>query len=331
MTDTKNCETISIISLQKVIILTQTDLFHGKCPQCGEALQVPSHLKQFSCMFCGARLTPEQIQQPKPEVQAAADPERCAAYYKDHILEVISSDPLLYRKVTRTEYVPTFEQYLSDHRETFVQLEHALLSGTMQMDDAVLFFLDRLEEYWHSNKKWNSPMNRNAIMENDKFSIAIFLVPMIQELKLSISEGYCKTLHRHWMERHPKNPFQIGDYESIAGGFRKRFLGFCFITTAVCLHEGKPDDCAELTAFRNFRDGYLRSCADGPALIERYYDIAPGIVARIELSNGKADRYADIRSRYLLPCYEDILAGHPEQCKNRYIEMVTALEKQYLS
>lgn len=313
--------------------MTQTDFLHGKCPKCGEDLQVPAHLKQFSCMFCGARLTPDEIAPPPAPVSAVMDEDvsEYVAYYREHVLEVITCDPKLYLKVNRADYVPTFERYMESHRPTFVQLEKAVQGGAMTVEEAAALFLDQLEAHWHANKKWAVPMNRNTIMENDKFSIAIFTVPMIMELKLSISEPYCKALHADWMQRHPKSPFAIGDFETIAGGFRKKFLGLCFITTAVCLHEGKADDCAELTAFRGFRDGYLRSCPDGPALIDRYYDIAPGIVARIELSNGKAERYADIRSRYLTPCYEDIQAGRMEQCKARYTEMVENLEKLYLS
>ncbi len=34
-------------------------------------------------------------------------------------------------------------------------------------------------------------------------------------------------------------PFYLGDYESISGGFRKKILGLCFITTAVCQELGK--------------------------------------------------------------------------------------------
>ena len=313
--------------------MTQTDFLQGKCPNCGEDLQIPSHLKQFSCMFCGTRLTPDDIATvPAPaETYAAEDLSEFAAYYRAHVLELITFDSKLYLKVNRADYVPTFERYMETCRPMFIQLEKAVLGGALTVEEAAVEFLDQLEAHWQKNKKWAVPMNRTNIMENDKFSIAIFTVPMIMELKLSISEPYCKALHANWMQRHPKSPFSIGDFDTIAGGFRKKFLGLCFITTAVCLHEGKSDDCAELMAFRGFRDGYLRGCPDGPALIERYYDIAPGIVARIELSNGKSEQYADIRSRYLTPCYEDIQDGRMEKCKTRYTEMVEKLEKKYLS
>ena len=132
------------------------------------------------------------------------------------------------------------------------------------------------------------------------------------------------------MARYPKSPFYLGTYEELSGGFQKKFLGLCFITTAVCRHSGKPDDCQELTAFRGFRDGYLRACPDGPALIDEYYNIAPGIVLRIELSPDREARYANIRETYLEPCFADIQAGRLRQCKDRYVDMVRNLEQEYL-
>ena len=93
--------------------------------------------------------------------------------------------------------------------------------------------------------------------------IAIFLVPAIRKLALPTSEDFCDVLQKEWVRRYPKTPFYLGSYEEISTGFRKKILGLCFITTAVCEEEGKPDDCEELTAFRAFRDGYLKSCRLG--------------------------------------------------------------------
>ena len=118
-------------------------------------------------------------------------------------------------------------------------------------------------------------------MDDEKIILAIFFVPMVRKLQLPVSEEFVTLLQKKWVERYPKSPFYLGDYDSISGGFRKKFLGLCFITTAVCQELGKPDNCAELTAFRAFRDGYLASQPDGEALIHEYYNIAPGIVTCI--------------------------------------------------
>ena len=150
--------------------------------------------------------------------------------------------------------------------------------------------------------------------------------------ELPSGREFADTLQAVWVERYPKSPFYVGDYETLAGGFRKKkFLGLCFITTAVCEAEGKPDDCAELTAFRAFRDGYLKAQPDGAALIEEYYRIAPTIVMCIDVCGDRDARYAAIREQYLQPCYDALQAGDLAGCKTKYVRMVRDLEREYLS
>ena len=55
------------------------DMIIGLCPQCGHTLHIPAELASFSCMYCGARLTKEQLAAEPPAAQEA-DEDR-AAYY----------------------------------------------------------------------------------------------------------------------------------------------------------------------------------------------------------------------------------------------------------
>lgn len=302
------------------------DFWTGGCPKCGASLQIPASLKQFSCMYCGARLTPEElVTEPAAAPVSPVDGEACAAYYRENILSAVASHEGLERAFTKADYEPAFTQYSLSIGELVRQLDQAAAAGSLTADAAAAEFLNQLERRWAERGR-----RRAAIMERDKFIIAIFLVPAIRKMTLAVSEPYCQSLQSQWCRRYPKSPFSLGDYDDIVNGFRKKYMGLCFITTAVCMAEGKPDNCPELTAFRSFRDGYLRSCPDGPALIEEYYQTAPGIAARIELSPNRAERYAAIRRDYLTPCYADIQAGRLAQCKDRYVKMVRALEMEYL-
>ena len=314
--------------------MAQSDLIQGICPKCGEVLEIPSHLKQFSCLYCGARLSPADLVTDKTSDFASTETDdgvEAYQYYLDHMLEAIVNYPGIGRKLSKAEFTPAFEQYSNGISEIFRRLDSAIAAGAADPASAAEAFLNRLEAHWNSQPKWNSALNRSSIQETDKFIIAIFLVPAVRRMALPSSEAYCLQLREIWCRRYPKNPFNLGDYESIVGGFRKRYFGLCFITTAVCRYSGKPDDCEELTAFRNFRDGYLRSCPDGPALIDRYYDIAPGIVLRLDLAPDRDRRYEALRQDYLLPCYQDIRAGRLAACKERYVAMVHSLEEEYLS
>lgn len=72
----------------------------------------------------------------------------------------------------------------------------------------------------------------------------------------------------------------------------------CFITTAVCESEGLPDDCETLTVLRKFRDEYMLTDSERAKWVAHYYDIAPGIVDRLDaLPDEKAaDAYAVLRT-----------------------------------
>jgi len=98
--------------------------------------------------------------------------------------------------------------------------------------------------------------------------------------------------------------------------------GFCFITTAVCEYMGKADDCIELKTLRKFRDEWLAFQSGGQELIERYYEIAPGIVEKIKDSPFYEYYCESLWKEYLSPCLEMISLGDYEACKNHYTDMV---------
>lgn len=297
---------------------------HVICTNCGEALIIPGHLDEFSCMYCGTRQTAKK--------EISGNGQAAAEFYKTHILEVITNHRDIERSLTKNAYEPAMDNYEAACREIFVQLNTACRAGSLTVREAADWFLDRLAEQWELDlKKKKLGQSLSSLRDGDKFMIAVFLVPMIRRLGLDCIDDYCAALHEAWTERYPKSIWQVGDFDSINSGFRKKFLGLCFITTAVCLEEGKDDDCEELTAFRSFRDGYLQSCPDGPALIEEYYQIAPNIVLEIEKTADPKARYEAIRKEYLGPCYGDLLTGNYKTCKERYTRMVRTLQKEYLS
>lgn len=105
--------------------------------------------------------------------------------------------------------------------------------------------------------------------------------------------------------------------------------GGCFITTAVCDSFNKPDDCAELTAFRNFRDNWLVHQPGGKKLIDEYYSIAPKIVSKINENPDSKMIYRYIWNEFLVPCLKFIRQGNNLACKGKYIEMIHYLQNAY--
>jgi len=299
-------------------------LLEGICPACGKALQIPEELQDFSCMYCGRRMRRDELVLPETETDGA----EALQFAKEHILECVRGQRDLRNAIRKDSFDETFLRYEQEHGEIFRKLEAACLAeperSEQYQEELVETFLDGLEALWSQEPK------HKFAMEDDKVIIAIYLAPMVRHLKLRCGENFASLLQSRWVERYPKSPFYLGSYEELSAGFRKKYLGLCFITTAVCRQEGKPDDCAELTAFRTFRDGYLRGCPDGPALIAEYYEIAPAIVTMIGVCEDAGLAYGEIRRRWLEDCYRDLQAGRMEDCKARYTEMVRTLERQYL-
>ena len=291
----------------------------GLCPKCGHTLQIPAELERFSCMYCGERLTKRQLLT-QPE-EASCSEEDCAVSF-DHAVSRLGWCVQNFRgyqkKILRDAFFEAFETYETGCAPVIQELNSGVRPErqTELLDRAAEAMLDELSAGWEKKND----------MEDEKVVLAIFFVPMVRKLQLPVSEEFVSLLQKKWVGRYPKSPFYLGDYESISGGFRKKFLGLCFITTAVCQELGKPDDCAELTAFRAFRDGYLAAQPDGEALIREYYNIAPGIVTCINTCSDRHASYERIREQYLTPCYEDLLAGRNADCKTRYVQMVRDLD-----
>ena len=106
--------------------------------------------------------------------------------------------------------------------------------------------------------------------------------------------------------------------------------GGCFITTAVCDTLGKPDDCYELTMFRDFRDNWMAVQADGESLIQEYYVVAPKIVSAINQFPNAKEIYQNIWDKSLSGCLRYIEQGNMLACKEKYVEMVQKLRKKYI-
>jgi len=97
----------------------------------------------------------------------------------------------------------------------------------------------------------------------------------------------------------------------------------CFITTAICQLENKPDDCYELTLLRKFRDVYMLPRPDYAALVGEYYRKAPAIVDRIKAQpDGGRAMLTMLNQQYLREAIAQIERGDFEHALNTYTHMV---------
>jgi len=104
----------------------------------------------------------------------------------------------------------------------------------------------------------------------------------------------------------------------------------CFLTTACVEHLGFDDDCFELSSLRRFRDGFLRHREEGPAVIDRYYDVAPRIVRAIHAADDRNRELTRLYAVYILPTAVLARLGANRAAYWVYRRMMIKLERQYV-
>ena len=296
-----------------------------RCKSCGKELQIPSELEQFSCLYCGEKMT-------MAEMLSGTDPDpEDEKLVREHLIDCIADYPEYYRRFNRVDYQPAFDSYMAGIRPIFEAMDRCVCAQPFTRQAKLAAYVDQFMADWESfhqkDRRWKNKTSRERMLFDSKLTLAWFTVPAIRELALSVSEDFTELLQREFVKRYPKNIFERTTLAQIKDGFKRRRL--CFITTAVCEAEGKPDDCEELSAFRAFRDGWLADEPDGPALTEEYYRVAPLIVCAVDVCDDRARVYDTLRRDYLDPCYTALRAGDPKACKKRYTEMVQMLQSRY--
>lgn len=96
----------------------------------------------------------------------------------------------------------------------------------------------------------------------------------------------------------------------------------CFITTAICGQDGKPDDCDELQTLRGFRDTVMTDRPEWANLTQHYYEIAPRIVDAINARADSGEIWRQLRDVYLRDAIAAVKLGENEKAISIYREMV---------
>jgi hypothetical protein len=141
----------------------------------------------------------------------------------------------------------------------------------------------------------------------------------------SIDVSRLKTYKQEIEEDQKKFEKEIADMEWESA---KTTMG-CFITSATFYTLGKPDNCYELNVFRTFRDTWLIHEPDGKDLVAEYYQVAPGIVSKINTLPDKDAIYSSIWTNYLSDFLYLLENNRFSECKITYINMVENLKKKY--
>jgi hypothetical protein len=300
------------------------------CPKCKRELPIPSDLKECICMYCGEHFSIEE--RASLEEVPVETPEMKESYLVafNRVDELISDYDKLLPRFTREGYPTSFEEYIRLGESILLPInQYARLQK--ELWDQILGeisgkLMTAIEKNITANKGIITKNSKAVLIDQHRFFLAVYLIPMLGNLKLELSDVLADRIMEDWKKRYPKSEYKKATYEELAVGFMRK--GFCFITTAVCDTFHKPEDCYELTRFREFRDSYLMSSEEGSRLVEEYYFVAPRIVTYLNMQPDSEDRYRKIWEKYLRPCLEDIERGHNQRCTKRYVRMVRELNSE---
>jgi len=250
-------------------------------------------------------------------------------YALEHIGSVLLDNTKLMDKFKKKLYKDALLDYKEASQATFEAIDRACTVKEEQKETIIDACIDRALDDCEASMQKMGKGKKSAYMENCKMVLALYTIPMILEQQMETSEAYVDRFIEKWIEKYPKYTFRKGTYQSLLQGFEKK--GFCYITTAVCEIQNKADDCYELMMFRDFRDKYLMKEEEGRALVDEYYELAPRILAAIDLKSSKDEIYQDIWNNHLSVCLGNIENGQDSLCKDNYKNMVKTLERRYIS
>ncbi|NLK28269.1 MAG: hypothetical protein GX306_08000 [Clostridiales bacterium] len=303
-----------------------------QCPKCSGELHIPAEMKKCICMFCGEEF---EIQNTEGKDQDAPDRKTVEMAYHNALAEIallVENCESYMMNFTKDKYGASFEKYLNISRpilkaaEDYVTLFEASRENVIQ--EISQGIIEAAKTKIDEARKAQKASTRTRIIDQYRFFLAIYTVPMVRYLNYGISEPLADGIIEIWRNQYPKHEFKKGNYDELQAGFKRK--GFCFITTAVCESMEKPDDCYELTIFRNFRDTYMQMTRDRQAMVEVYYQIAPAIVAIINTQPNRNRIYSSIWREFLQPCLEDIEENRLEDCEKHYTYMINKLKDEFL-
>lgn len=177
--------------------------------------------------------------------------------------------------------------------------------------------------------EWNEDRQQTLNFYNGKIIGETFLSDHIEDESFKTISLHVRCIRTINVDEERLDRYYEGRYYESTG---HRNHGGCFITTAVCKTFGKPDDCPELTAFRVFRDTYMKEDEALNNEVNNYYEIAPKICAEIDAKGEAAARieYERIWHTYLSKAYDALNNNEFKKAYQIYKDMVSKLQEIYL-
>ena len=141
--------------------MSEQEFLSGFCPKCGESLKVPAKLSQFSCMYCGARLTADELLD-KPAGSGSIAPEEALLRLdaaKKQLPGCVRSFRGYQKKITKGEFEAAFSDVYAMTEPVFRSLDEAVCAMPDETDARLL---ESANAFW---MRWSSTGRQTAARE----------------------------------------------------------------------------------------------------------------------------------------------------------------------
>ncbi len=230
----------------------------------------------------------------------------------------------------RSTYKIVFEELRDKYKPLINEIKEQIKDADEKDKDSVVTEIASVIPDYAQEKiqKISNKHDREDTGIDYNMDMAVYVIPLFTYTRDDDCQMVADKMVEIWNKRDITSlTLSASTYEDIDNGYKFRL---CYITTAVCKSQNKPDDCYELMALRSYRDTYLMQSEEGRALVEAYYEVAPLIVLIINMQENAAQIYDEIYREYIIPCLRAISMGEQELCKKQYIQMVQELKKRYI-
>lgn len=298
------------------------------CPVCGKSFEIGETLSKVTCNFCGKIFEVPHDNENETDAVNETAGKACLTDAVDVLTPKITGLENARDAFSRKKYPESFNAYYLELHKSLVCLDGAY--GAYAGDKSVL--IKEYAEEFANKIKGGAGVTEFKQLKNSDFEKVVYLyvafaVPAVLKFNAEYSDELADDVLLTWNRENKKRKLGKATFETLNEGFKKKW---CFITTAVCNSLKKPDDCFELTSFRNFRDSYLAKQPGGKEQIQEYYIIAPLIVNAIDKSADRENVYKNIWSNHLSKCLEYYKRSEYENCRKGYTDMVSALREKWL-
>ncbi len=128
------------------------------------------------------------------------------------VYELVDKYRIYTAHFNRTEYPVFFGKYQEAAESYFAEADAENVCAEVKE------LIDSMEAEW---KKHRFKFRREAVREDDKLLLALFLAPACMEIGTEPSRRFAEELSMEWNDRFPDSILRVGTYAQINKGFRR--------------------------------------------------------------------------------------------------------------